>query len=120
MSWSWVLSGVVALLAVIALIPLVSGEEGLFHRMRYGKPVFTDTSAEARAKAEEALKAAGIPYICNTVKSRPGVLQRTDAAATIQFNSTVPVNRYTGDVGYVYQIFVQKARREEALRALSA
>ena len=82
----------------------------------YGKPIFSDVSPEAVSKAETALKAADIKYTVQTIRSRNALLQAGDVNAYRKINMAYTPER--DKMSYVYNIYVRRYLREEALRAL--
>ena len=87
--------------------------------MKLKKPIFVDTSAEAMRKAEDALKAAKIPFTLTTTSTRPGFMARNDAAAAAQAKGVLPYSKFTDAPSYVYTITVRTKYREQAAALIS-
>ena len=85
-------------------------------RVFYGKPIFTDVSLEAVSKAETALKAADIKYTVQTIRNRNALLQAGDVNAYRKINMAYTPER--DKMSYVYNIYVRRYLKKEALRAL--
>jgi len=113
-NWLWYL--VAAL--IIGVFVLLSTSSGSYLRLFYGKPVFTDSSAQECAKVEAALKAADVRYSVETIKSKPTYMQGRYAVDYMRFN--MPQRAQDGSTPlFVYRIYVPRLYRAEAERVLA-
>ena len=114
MTWLWYVAPAVILGAFV----LLSTSSASYLRLLYGKPVFTDSSAQECAKVEAALKAADVRYSVETIKSKPTSVQGGYARDYARFN--MPQRAQDGGMPlFVYRIYVPRPYRAEAERVLA-
>ncbi len=113
-TWLWYVAPAVILGAFV----LLSTSSASYLRLLYGKPVFTDSSAQECAKVEAAFKAADIRYSVETIKNKPTYMQGRYAADYARFN--MPQRAQDGGAPlFVYRIYVRRLYRAEAERVLA-
>jgi hypothetical protein len=113
-NWLWYLAAAL----IIGLFVLLSTSSGSYLRLLYGKPVFTDSSAQECAKVEAALKAADVRYSMETIKSVPTYMKGRYAQDYMRFNMPQPAQDGNTPL-FVYRIYVPRIYRAEAERVLS-
>ncbi len=113
MDWIYYAGGAL----ILIVFGMLGSSGGSLMRLFYGKPVFVDSSAQARARAEEALKGAHVRFSVETIKSKSSYLQGMDAAAHMRYNLAYNAQE-SGGPSFVYKIYVPRRLRERALEVL--
>lgn len=111
---------IIGLAILAALLILAFWEYIQVLLIKWRDPVFVDTSGEALAKAEAALKNAGIRYTLSTTQGRTGSFARLDAAEAARSKGTLSYSRFADKQSYVYTITVRKKDRAIAREVLGA
>lgn len=114
MTWLWYIGGALILSAFLG----TSTSSAFLLRLFYGKPIFTDSSAQERAKVEAAFQAANIRYSVETIKNKPTHMQGRYAVDYMRINMSH--SQQDGGISlFVYRIYVPRRYRAEAELVLS-
>lgn len=104
------------ILLCIAVGVIVYYGAALITKLVYGKPVFTDNSAQALRQAEEKLKHANIKYSINTVKGTPLYLEGKNSQ--IYGRLGMSDSDVRNKTSITYFIYVKKSVYAAAMRVL--
>ena len=114
MTWLWYIGGALIFTAIL----YTSTSSAFLMRVFYGKPLFTDSSAQERAKVEAAFKKENVRYYVETIKNKPTHMQGRYANDYMRIN--MPHSQQDAGISlFVYRIYVPRRYRAKAELVLS-